>query len=324
MANRLKMKYNGLKILIKRVLSSSALLLLVVSLVFLIIRIAPGNPANKFLSPDLSPKLFEKIQERYAFEGSFPEQYFKFIKNIFSGDLGYSITFKIPVTEVIFQFLSLTIILAIAAFITQTLISVILVFLTYRNKSVNNKIQKLSLIIYTVPSYVIGLYMVIIFSVLLGIMPISGLPDAQSAGILDYSHHLILPVVTLSLPGIALFFSYLNDAVQKNKNEGYVLLFRSIGMSEKKIFLKHILPNSIVPLLSIVAIEVGFLLSGSLIVEVLYSLPGFGKLTFTAFMDRDYPLIIGTTLFTSFVMIFSNMAADLIKYYFDKRFRELI
>ncbi|GJQ64601.1 MAG: peptide ABC transporter permease [Melioribacteraceae bacterium] len=315
---------SGLKIISRRALSSIALLLIVVSLVFIVVILAPGNPATRYMSSNLSPQLIELIEKEYSFKGNIAEQYFAFMGRILTGNFGYSTTFKTPVISVIIEYLRLTVLLSLIAFIIQSLSAVVLVYISYTNKRTEKVFRNITFIMFTIPAYVTGLLLILLFSVFAGIFPVSGLPYRESAGLFGYISHLTLPVITLAVPGIALFYNYLHSTVAKTAKAEYITFVRSLGLSEKEIFLRHILPNSVIPLLSIVAIEIGFLLSGSLIIEVLFSLPGFGKLTFTAFLDRDYPLIIGTTLLSAFFMIFANFLADLVKYYFDKRYRELI
>lgn len=318
------MDKKGFNIFAKRFFSSIVLLFIVVTIVFFIIQIAPGSPANRYLSPRLSPELLEKLQDYYAFEGSLFEQYIYYIKNIITADFGYSFTYNVKVTEVIARFIPLTLLLAFLALLLQTLVSVLFVYFSYEKAKIKETLNKISFFVFTIPSYVAGLLLILFFAVFAGILPISGMPTQTNAGISDYFLHLILPVVTLSLSGIALFYNYLASSVEKIKNTDYVLFAKSLGLSRHQLFFRHILPNAVIPLLSIIAIEAGFLLSGSLIIEVLFSLPGFGKLTYIAFTDRDYPLIIGTTLLSAFFMIFANFLADMFKYYFDKRYRELI
>ena len=139
------------------------------------------------------------------------------------------------------------------------------------------------------------------------------------ARLIDYAYHLTLPIIALSLIEIAIFYKYLRDNLEDVYNKLFVLNLRANGVSEKNILLKHIIPNAINPLITIAGIELGILLGGTLIIEVVFGLPGMGRLTIEAIFERDYPLVIGCSLVISFLIIFSNLLADIIKAFLDKR-----
>lgn len=318
-------KLSAVKKISGRIITSFLMIMLVVTLVFVIIRIAPGNPGNKFISPELSPEMIKEIQHRYAFsKNNIAEQYFSYLQNFFSGDFGFSISYREPVINVIGRFLPVTLMISGLAFILQSLFSLLLVRFVYFRPAYQSGLKNFFFLFFTIPPYVTGLALIIIFSVFLGIFPVSGLPTMQNAGTGSFLLHLVLPVLTISLPGTAIFFNYMTDAVEENRNANYVLFLRSAGMNENQIFYKHILPNAVLPLLSIAAIEIGFLLSGSLIVEVLFSIPGFGRMTYGAFVDRDYPLISAAVILSAAFMILSNLGAEIVKSLMDKRMKELI
>jgi peptide/nickel transport system permease protein len=174
------------------------------------------------------------------------------------------------------------------------------------------------------------LFLVLIFSVQLNLLPTSGLSSFSSADnnffnrIFDYAVHLILPLLTLSLGGIAVFYKYLRDNIVNIMEEPFVLNLRANGYSENIILLRHVIPNAINPLISIAGIEFGLLLGGTVITEVIFALPGFGRLMINSIFLRDYPLIVGCSFIAAIVIIFSNFAADLIKFKIDKRmFQEI-
>jgi len=137
--------------------------------------------------------------------------------------------------------------------------------------------------------------------------------------ILDYFSHLILPLLTLSIPGALLFYSYLRSSIETTYQKNYILFLRANGTDEETIFKKHVIPNSIGPLLSIFGTELGILLSGALITETIFSLPGMGRLTVTAILTRDYPLVVGSVFISGVFVLLANFLADTIKVKFDKR-----
>jgi len=139
------------------------------------------------------------------------------------------------------------------------------------------------------------------------------------AQVFDYIVHLILPVITLCLGGIAVYYRYLMDNLEDIYNKPYILNLRAAGLKEKEITLKHIIPNAISPLITVTGIDLGLLLSGALITEVIFGLPGMGRLTVTAILTRDYPLVLGCTFTAGVFIIIANLAADIIKAKIDKR-----
>jgi len=311
----------------KRIFSSVLVLFLVITFVFFLLRMAPGDPAQKFLSPNFSPQLAEQISKSFNLDKSVPEQYISFVANLFTGNLGSSYTYRLPVTKVVYEYLSFTIIFSLIAFLIQTIISFWLAVRSVKNinGSFDRSVDKLSLLVYATPSFVIGLILILIFSVQLDLFPTSGTKSLNNSELpfisrmLDYFSHLFLPLITLTAGGIAVFYRYIRDNINDIYNQNFILNLRAMGCSEQTILRKHIIPNALGPFLSIAGIELGILFGGALITEVIFGLPGMGRLTIAAIFERDYPLVMGCTLAAAFLMILSNLIADLVKIKIDKR-----
>lgn len=320
------MKTNGIKF-IKRFSSYIFTLFLLVSLIFILLRLAPGDPTLKFISPVMSPLLSESVKHSFALDRPVAEQYFYFLKNILSGDFGISYNYRIPVTEVISGPLTFTLIFASISFLLQVSFSFLLAFFInkIRGGFIDRILNRLNFFIYSVPTMIIGLVLVYFFSIKLNILPSSDLRSMDFNDlniiekILDYFSHLILPVLTLSIPGALLFYSYLRSSIETTYQKNYILFIRANGTDEETIFKKHVIPNSIGPLLSIFGTELGILLSGALITETIFSLPGMGRLTVAAILTRDYPLIVGSVFISGIFVLLANFLADTIKIKFDKR-----
>ena len=288
---------------------------------------APGDPTLKFISPVMSPLLSENVKHSFALDRSVAEQYFYFIKNILSGNFGISYNYRIPVTEVISGPLTFTLIFASISFFLQVSFSFLLAFLInkIRGGFLDRLLNRLSFFIYSIPTMIIGLVLVYFFSIKLNILPSSDLHSMDFNDlsviekVLDYFSHLILPLLTLSIPGALLFYSYLRSSIETTYQKNYIHFLRANGADEKTIFKKHVIPNSIGPLLSIFGTELGILLSGALITETIFSLPGMGRLTVTAILTRDYPLVVGSVFISGVFVLLANFLADTIKVKFDKR-----
>jgi peptide/nickel transport system permease protein len=315
------------KLFIKRIISSAIILFLIITFVFFLIRLSPGDPSQKFISPNLSPQLAEQVKESLNLDEPLYLQYFGFLTGAVRGDLGVSYNFRRNVVSVIMDYLPFTFLFVTLSFILQLIVSFGLAIKSVKkiNGFLDKTLSKLTLFFYAAPVFVTGVFLVFIFSELLNLFPSSGLisydfQDYSFLGkLLDYFVHLILPVITLSLIEVAIFYKYLRDNLEDVYNKLFVLNLRANGISEKHILLRHVIPNAINPLITIAGIELGIMLGGTLITEVVFGLPGMGRLTINAILTRDYPLVIGCSLIAGALIIIANLAADIAKAVLDKR-----
>jgi peptide/nickel transport system permease protein len=316
-----------LKALVKRIFSSLITLFLLVSFLFILIRLSPGDPTQKFLSAEFSPELTKKVTADFNLDQPIINQYVNFVANTFKGDFGVSYNYRLPVLTVVWQFLSFTLVFTMLSFLIQIVVSFWLALKSIRNigGTFDKIISKLSLIFYATPAFVLGVFLIYILSVQLDLFPSSGSRSLDydsytfAGKIGNYFWHLTLPLLTLSLAGIAMFFKYLRDNFENISRQSFILSLRASGYDEKTILRKHVIPNAIRPLLSIAGIELGILLGGTLITEVIFGLPGMGRLMMDSIFSRDYPLVIGCALVAGLLMIISNFIADLFKMKLDKR-----
>lgn len=313
--------------LFKRIITSVMVIILLVTFIFVLLRIAPGDPTLKYVSPQLSPELANRVSQSFNLDKPIVIQYAYFVKNLLTGNFGVSYNYRQPVMLVIQDYFLFTLSFATISFLLQLLISYWLVKYSVHKKGsvVDRAFSKLSLILFATPSFVLGLILIYIFAVKLDWLPTSGIKSIYNEDfnfierILDGFNHMILPIITLSLAGIAVFYRYLRDSVEDIYNQSFIINLRAVGLNEDEIFSKHVIPNAIRPLISIAGIEFGILLGGVLITEVIFSLPGMGRLMVNAIFNRDFPLVIGCSFVAGLMMIITNLAADLIKIKIDKR-----
>ena len=321
------MKNETLKILLKRAISSLVVLFLLMTFIFVLLRVSPGDPTDKFISPRMSPQLITHVKDSFNLNGSVLDQYKSFVINLSRGDFGISYNYRMPVLSVISGYLRFTLIFSLISFVLQISFGFLFAIISVQkiNGILDRTFSKLSLIIYATPSFVIGVFLIYIFSASFNIFPSSGLQSFDSAdfsflqSFFDYAKHMILPLATLSFGGIAVFYRYLRDNLEETYNKPFVLNLRANGLDEKTILLKHIIPNAIGPLIAVAGVELGILFGGALITEVIFALPGMGRLTITAILSRDYPLVVGCTFVSGVLVVLSNFAADLLKAKIDKR-----
>lgn len=313
--------------LLKRILTSLVVLLLLLTFVFVLVRLAPGDPTSRFISPKLSPELAEQVKKGFGLNEPIYTQYLLFLGKIISGDFGISYNYRLPVLDVINKYFIFTFIFSTISLLIQLSSSLWLAKFAFKNhgKLIDKLLTRFSIFIYSVPAFVIGLVLVYFFSIKFELLPTSGIMSIYNdelnfwESIQDNFVHFILPLITLSVAGTAIFFKYLRDNLIAISNQAFVLNLKANGLDEKIIYRKHILPNAVQPLISIVGVEFGLLLGGALITEVIFALPGMGRLTINAIMNRDYPLVIGCTLIAGIMVIVSNLIADFIKIKMDKR-----
>ncbi len=311
----------------RRIFTSFLILFLIISFIFVLIRISPGDPSQKFLANSKSRELVDLVKKTYNLDKPILSQYESFVSNFFRGNLGYSYDFREEVSKVIWAHAPFTILFSSTAFMIMFCLGFLLAYFNfkYAGKFLSRILKKIVFVFYASPTFVVGVIFILIFSTNLNLFPSSGLHSFNSeemnlpGKILDYISHLVLPVSTLVLCGMPLYFLYIRDSLENENQKDYITFLRSNGIAEREIFFKHIFPNTINPLLAVAGIEFGFLLGGTLFVEVVFGLPGIGRLTIDAIAARDYPLIVGCCFFTGVVMIVSTLAADIVRLFIDRR-----
>jgi len=310
-----------------RIISSLLILFFLISFMFFLLRVSPGGPEQKYLSPQLSPELIQKVRESFDLDKPIAEQYTAFLVNSVKGNFGVSYNYRVPVFDVIMTYLPFTLLFALIVVIVQLLLSFWLSFISVSRLSTKTDrfVSRFTLMLYSIPTFVAGVFLIYVFSEKLNVFPSSGLKSIEHnelgyiPQIFDYIVHLILPVITLSIGGTAVYYRYLRDNLEEIYNKPFILNLRAAGVKEKDIVLKHVIPNAVNPLITITGIDLGLLISGALITEVIFGLPGMGRLTVTAILTRDYPLVLGCTFTAGIFIIITNLAADLVKAKIDKR-----
>lgn len=321
------MKESFGRAILLRIASSLLILFFLISFLFFLLRISPGGPEQKYISPQLKPELIEKVRESFNLDKPLIEQYGAFLVNSAGGNFGISYNYREPVFKVIMNYLPFTLTFSLIVVLVQLILSFWFSFLAVGklNSSTDKALSGFTLLLYSIPTFVAGVFLIYFFSVKLDLFPSSGLKSIDhsemnlASQVWDYIYHLVLPVVTLSLGGIAVYYRYLRDNLEEIYNKPFILNLKASGISEKRITLNHVIPNALNPLITVAGIDLGLLLSGALITEVIFGLPGMGRLTVTAILTRDYPLVLGCTFIAGVFIVITNLAADIIKAKIDKR-----
>ena len=312
--------------IILRLASSIVVLFLLVSLIFIIVRIAPGDPTQKLINPQIDQSLRVKIVNDLKLDQPVTAQYFQYLSDVLSFDFGISYSYRVPVVDVLSTPLKFTILFSLISFVLQIFIGGRLAIFAINSKSAKSVslLDSINIFLYVIPSFVLGLILLLIFPVKLGIFYSSGaasfnydeLSSLQRLG--DVFGHLFLPMVVLTVGGIPLFYKYLKESMQAELKKDYVTYLLSIGVEFKSVLKRHILPNAVVPVISIAGITLGLLFNGALITEYIFGLPGMGRLTYYAILSNDYPLVAAASLISGALVIFTTFLADVIKIFINK------
>jgi peptide/nickel transport system permease protein len=302
----------------------------IVLLNFVLFRMMPGSPERQTKNPHLTPEFVAAERAKWGLDKPlFPDQLIAFIASTAQGDLGYSIKYRgQPVVEVV----------ADAAWPTILLIGLgeavaIIVGLWigarsgWRRGGIVDRIgNSLSLIFYSMPYFVIGMPLIIIFAAGLGWFPTSGMttPGGDPSPleyILDLAHHLVLPLTAVALGLIGSYSILMRSAIIDTRSEDYITTARAKGLPDNRILQSHAFPNALLPMVTLIAINLGYVVAGAITAEIVFNWPGLGMLTVQALDARDYPLLQAIFLLIAVSVVFANFAADIVYGYLDPRVR---
>ena len=284
----------------------------VLTLVFLFIHLTPGDPVDIMLGETASAADRQELRQTLGLNQPLAEQYRSFLIRLLRGDLGRSLYERRNVAAMVSEHYPATLELALCAMGAALFISFPLaIWSAVRRGSWTDRATLLfSLFGLSMPNFWLGPLVMIIFAIQLGWLPVSGRDGAD---------HLVLPALTLGLGMAALLIRMLRANLLRVMGEDYVQTARAKGLSERSVWLKHTLRNALLSMITIVSLQFGSLLAGSLITETIFSWPGIGRLTMQAIAMRDYPLVQGCVLAISLSYVFVNFLTDLIYQWVDPR-----
>jgi peptide/nickel transport system permease protein len=313
----------------KRLASAIPLLLGLLTIVFLISRLAPGDPVVRFLSPTVPTQVADELRRQFGLDQPLLTQYLRWLSNAIQGNLGISFSHQRPVLQVIAAFLPNTVILAVAAIALELVFGIFLGGLATRfhNSLIDKAVTSIGLAAYALPTFWVGFVLLALFAYALGMFPSSQMHSinsdtlTHSSQLFDLLKHLVLPACTIAIPGGAGLARYFRSSLLRVRGEEYITVARSMGLSERAIFILYELPNALVPVITMLGLEIGTLLAGAIVTETMFAWPGMGRLAVMAIFSRDYPLVLGCTLVSGIVVIVGNLSADLVYSVLDPRVR---
>ncbi len=305
--------------IIKRILMTLVVLLLVVIFLSMLVHIVPGDPAKTLLGPRATPALIEKVRAAMDLDKPVYVQVGKFLLNILHGSLGTDVFTGVEINRLVGNALPHTLILAITSLGLAVLVGIPLgVFsATHPNTWPDRLATVLSISFTTIPSYVAGLFLLLIFAVKLRALPAMGL--GKEGDIWDYIKHLILPSIALAITWIGYLARLVRTSLLEVLNENYVRASRAAGLSERLVRYKYALKNALIPTVAVLGVGLGSLMGGAVFEEIIFTRPGMGLLIYNAIKARNYPMVRSGVLVVAFLFIFANFLADLLYTYLDPR-----
>jgi peptide/nickel transport system permease protein len=303
-------------------LSTLPVLGVVAVLVFLMLRLTPGDPAAVLAGDQATTEQIAMIRANLGLDRSIPEQFLIWFGHLLQGDLGQSYYYKMPVTELIAQRIEPTLSLAVITITLAVSVAVPLgVLAAWRFGSwLDRGVMAFSVAGFSVPVFVSAYLLIWFFSLKLGWFPVQGYKRI-SGGFGPWLYHLLLPAFTLSLIYIALIARVTRASVLETLGEDYIRTARAKGLPEALVLKRHALANAAVPIATVIGIGIALLIGGVVVTESVYAIPGLGRLTVDAVLARDFPTVQGVILLFSFVYVLVNLLVDLSYVFFDPRIR---
>jgi peptide/nickel transport system permease protein len=308
--------------LIKRTLILIVTLLLVSIVIFAVLLVIPGDPAQIILGINATPETLKSLRQQMGLDRPVIVQYLSYMKRLVVGDLGRSITYDVSITSLIFSRLQVTIPLTILSMIFALLISIPAGIYSslHRNRLGDYGIMVFSQIGLAVPAFWAGILLILLFAVALHWLPAGGFQAWQGNPVKAFQS-LLLPAFSLGFVRAAVLTRMTRSSMLEVLGEDYIRTARSKGLSKRMVVYKHGFRNAIIPIVTIVGLQAGDLLAGAIIIENVFHLPGVGRLVFEAIGQRDLPVIQGVVLLIAVMIVVINFVIDVAYRYLDPRIR---
>ena len=311
------------RFLATRVVQSVIVLALMSFAIYALIGLMPGDPIDLMISadPKMTPEDAARLRALYGVDKPVVERYANWLMAALGGDLGYSRLYAAPVLDVLLPalgntliLLGLTLVLSLAIGLPAGVVAALRPY-TRTDYAIN----LFAFAGISVPAFWLGLLLIIVFAVILGVLPAGGTETVGGAGLWDRARHLVLPVVNLTLASVGGHARYMRAAMMETLRQDYIRTARAKGAGRARVVLGHALRNAMIPVVTIVALQFGYLFSGALITETIFAYPGMGKLIFDSIMGNDFNLALVALLFATLVTLIGNLMADVAYAWLDPR-----
>ncbi len=309
-------------VLLRRIVWMVPILLGVSLIVFSMMHLAPGDPAEAILGPRGTEELLRQARKDLGLDRPLYEQYGRWLLNAVQGDLGESYRLNRPVADEVLARFKNSAILASVAFVVAVALGILVGALSAvrRGGVIDNALMAITLTGISMPPFYLGMLLIILFSVKLDLLPTGGMYDVrQDPSFRGLVIHLILPAFTLAAVPIAVIARIMRSSMLEVVGQDYIRTARAKGLADRVIIARHALRNALIPVVAVVGLQIGYLLSATALVEVVFSWPGLGSLLVQSIVQRDLPLAQGAVLLIAVIYVIVNIATDLIQALLDPR-----
>jgi len=305
-----------------RILLSVLTLLIVSLIVFAVLEVLPGDVASRILGRDATPEALELLRIKLGLNDPAPVRYFHWLGGLLSGDFGQSLVSSRPVTDILAPRIYNTVLLSLYAFLLYLPLTVLpaLIQAIRRDRPVDHALSIVTLVLLSMPDFLLATILLFTFVVLVPILPAISLVDHSSSA-LDYLRAMTLPALTLAIVMAVYAVRMLRDNLIEVLDSDYVRMAELKGLSAKRVLLRHALPNALVPTLNVTALNLAYLVGGVVVVEKVFSYPGFGSLLVDSLQLRDLPVIETTVMIAALVYVGANLIADIAAVLLNPRLR---
>jgi peptide/nickel transport system permease protein len=319
-----------LQYITRKLLLAIPLLWGVVTLIFFMLQASPGDATDRFFTPDTPPEVRQMVEAKWGLDQPVHVQYLRMMKNLLSGDFGRSIAQERPVFDIIGEALPNTLILSLITLVLIFGVGVLLgtIQAVRQYSATDNVLTVVSLFFYSMPGFWLALMLVLLFSLKLQWLPAAGMMDAveydymtTSEQIVDRLKHLVMPGVALGIAFSAGIARYMRSSMLEVIHQDYIRTARAKGLSERTVIYKHALRNSLLPIVTLMGLQLRFLFSGSVLIEIIFAWPGMGRVILSAIFTQDTPLIIACFFVYTLLTVFGNLIADVTYSLVDPRIR---
>lgn len=307
---------------LRRILATIPVMLIVSIFVFLLIHLTPGNPAYLILGEDSTAESIAQLEKRLGLDKHIVIQFFDWIKNVLTGDLGRSIYSSEPVSQIIFNRFGATFSLMSLSIAGAILIAApVAIFVVWkRNKLLDPLFVSVSLLGVSIPEFWLAMLLALSFGVAIPIFPVAEyVPISESFTL--WLYHLILPTIVLVMVEVGLIARMLRDGMLESINQDYTRTARAKGVRESVVIFRHVFTNALIPTTTVIGTMIAGLLGGTVIIETMFAIPGIGQLLIDSIHRRDYPVIQGVVLFIAAIYVVINLFIDLLYTFLDPRIR---
>jgi peptide/nickel transport system permease protein len=309
--------------IVRRIAQAIPLLFVISIVSFTLIKLAPGDPVLSFVTPNMGAEDVERIRQNLGLDQPMYVQYVVWLKNVLSGDLGYSLVNHRPVAEMIIERLPATFGLMGASLLLSLLISIPLSMIagSRQNSLFDRGLSLISYIGISIPSFWFGMMLIYFFAVELHWLPSMGMRTVGMDSAWDIIKHGILPCTVLTFMNVSVYMRYIRSNTISQLEEDYVQIQYAYGATKGTVLLRHVLKNVLLPVITILGMSLPELIAGAFITESVFSWPGMGSLGISAVHGLDYPIIMGITMMSSVLLVVGNLVADILYGVVDPRIK---